>query len=256
MNTVVSRRRALTFGAFRLRVRRVLAVYIGELTSTVCRAPRAMIKVLDQILCHFLGIREFNQSPQCIFRLSRTFSRSEVTLPTGEVVRHGDPILELHFWNDRVGVHLAHESSESSLRSVLRTSLALVADELRTNPQLEDARAVHGSLARASNRPCGAHHPFGCPVYVTRRFACRGVHDLLEDCLIHLLRWAFNPEGVPLGSLRLSRMEVWISVSDLKEKFREAAGPSCAVSTSTDKGCCPAEEYTRSEVEAVSVAGD
>lgn len=79
-----------------------------------------------------------------------------------------------------------------------------------------------GILARATSRSCSVHHPFNCPMFITQRCGKSGFHDFLEDLLVHLLHWAFNPAGSRIRSLRMNRIEVWISSSDLERAFRDA----------------------------------
>lgn len=174
------------------------------------RPAHCAIAAIDSLLRLLLEIHEFTWDPRCILRYSKGFSRSAVTLPTGECVRRGDPILELHFWNERL------RSSPLPLRAALCTSFELLAHQLREKQCFAGVKAIHGILARGSRRPCGSEHRLGCSMYVMQRRESRHVHDLFEDILIHLPHWIFNPRGARPRNLRLSRVELWISASELK----------------------------------------
>jgi hypothetical protein len=235
-------------------------IFIGFCTSCLASftsiPSRAAIKTLDCVLRSFLGIREFTQDPRCVLRFSRAYSRSEVILPNGESVREGDPILELHFWNDRLGMEFHHDRSRTALRSALRNSMALLAYQLRTDRHMGDIRAVHGVLARGSSRSHSISHPFGCTVYVEQRPPTRGIRDFFEDLLIHLLHWAFNPRGRAARSFRLCRADVWISARDLKERFGGSASSSRPDSIVAIAALSGAQSTSACEMEAMKAAGD
>ena len=182
-------------------------------------SPRSAIKLLDRVLRVFLGVQEFTDDPRCILRYSRTKSKAAVTLANGESLGCGEPIFELHFWNDRLGLCFEHGPSRTSLRSALRNSLVLLAHRIRTDKSLSSIKAVYGILTRATSRSYSLHHPFNCRMYISECCGRRGVHDFLEDFLVHLLQWAFNPAGSRIRSLRTNRIEIWISASDLQRAF-------------------------------------
>lgn len=232
----------------------VLRLCISSLAGIVSIPSRAAIKGLDRVLRIFLGIREFTQDPQCVLRFSRARSRSTIDFPGGESVREGDAILELHFWNDRLGTQFHRDRSRTALRSALRNSLALLAHQLRTDRDMEDIRAVHGVLARVSARSCSVHQPFGCPLYVERRCGSGGIHDFLEDLLVHLLHSAFNPQGHAARSFRLYRTDVWISACDLKERFGDPG--VCAELPEEVSGTTATQSSSSSKMEVVETASD
>jgi len=225
------------------------------LANRIAVILRVFIKVLDRILRHVLGIEEFSREPGCVLRYSRTRSRSAVTLPRGEIVRPGDPILELHFWNDRLGTDSRPRSSPGVLRSAFRRSLALLAEQLQSNEHFADIKAVHATLARIPNRSCCVHHPFGCAVKVKPCSGSRRIHDFFENFLIHSLRWAFNPRHAKQRSFRLSRLELWISVSDLTASFCEPKRRDIAWAPTLDE-LCLSEQYAPGESETIKAVGD
>lgn len=239
----------------RLVVGNSLGAYARFLANRISIIPRVSIKVLDRILRHLLGIQEFSREPGCILRYSRTRSRMGVTLPRGEIVRSGDPILELHFWNERLGTDSRPRSSPTALRSALRQSLALLAEQLQSDEHFADIKAVHATLARIPSRSCHIHHPFGCTVNIEPCSTSRRTHDFLENFLIHSLRWAFNPRQVKQRSFRLSRLELWISVSDLKARFSDPMRADIAWAGTLGE-LCLSEHYAPGESETAKAAGD
>jgi hypothetical protein len=145
---------------------------LADLASAI---PQAAIKKLDRLLRRLLGIHEFSREPDCMLRYSRARSESSLTLPNGEKVKTGDPILELHFWNERIDRRHHPNSSPSPLRFSLRRSLALLAEQLRSNQCFADIKVVHATLARASLRSCHIHQLFR-------------VHPLYRASLQHMER--------------------------------------------------------------------
>jgi len=239
----------------RLVVGQRLTACARLLGSQFSVASRVSIKALDRILRRFLGIYEFSQEPGCVLRYSRARSRIAITLPGGEVVRPGDSILELHFWNDRLGASRYPGSSSGTLRFALRYSLALLAAQLQSNERFVDIKAVHATIARASSRSCRVHHLFGCALYSAPRSNARRIHDYFENFLIHSLRWAFNPRIAKQRSLRLNRVELWVAVSDLVARFVEARHSNIAWITGIDESP-QCEQFMPEERKTVEATGD
>lgn len=239
----------------RISVRRFLDICASRVVDLVCAVPRASIKALDRSLRHFLSIYEFSDDPSCVLRYSRAYSRSVLTLPDGESLQLGDPILDLHFWNERFSMHSHPESRPRALRAALRNSLALLAEQLRSNEKFSDIKAVHATLARTSHRTCHLRRPFGCELHIEPRSSESAVHDFFENFLIHWLRWAFNPHRASECSLRLCRVELWISASDLKGRFVEEERPVIELRTAIGK-LRPAKHDSPRKTETVEAAGD
>ena len=63
---------------------------------------RALVVGLDEWLRRQNGMLEYSDSPDCMLRVVRRRAECEMTLSDGVVVVRGDPILDLHFWNERI----------------------------------------------------------------------------------------------------------------------------------------------------------
>ena len=239
----------------RVDVRRFLDFCASRIVDLASAVPRATIKALDRFLRHFLSIYEFSDEPTCVLRYSRAHSKSVLTLPDGESLQLGDPILDLHFWNERFSMHSHPESGPKALRAALRHSLALLAEQLRSNGEFSDIKAVHATLARTSNRACCLRHPFGCGLHIEPRSSESAVHDFFENFLIHWLRWAFNPHRASQRSLRLCRVELWISASDLKARFVEEECPAIDLRAAISE-LRPAKQYSSRKTETLEASGD
>jgi hypothetical protein len=187
--------------------------------------PRTAVKALERILRHIHHICEFSWEPGCVLRYSRARSKTAITLTGGDVVQPGDPILELHFWNDRLGRDRFPGTFPMAIRSAFRRSLELLAEQLQSNEHFADIKAVHATLPRMRSRSCRVQRPFGFSPCIERRSDRWRVHDFFENFLIHSVRWAFNTNRASQRPLRLSRLELWFSVSDLTGRFGAIAQP-------------------------------
>lgn len=189
------------------------------LTSLVSDVPRAMIKELDRFLRYILEIHEFSREPGCVLRYSIARSKIAVILPGGEAVEPGDPIIELHFWNDRLGYYRDSKLRSIRLRSAFRRSLALLAEQLEANERFADIKAVHATLPRIRSRSFRVRHPFGFSPVIGPRSDRWLVHDFFENFLIRSLRWAFGLCRAKRRARRLSRLEIWFSAPELMARF-------------------------------------
>jgi hypothetical protein len=57
---------------------------------------------LDDWLRKFQHVYEYSDHPDCLFRIQRASAAADVKLADGVRVRKGDPILNLHLWNEHM----------------------------------------------------------------------------------------------------------------------------------------------------------
>jgi hypothetical protein len=164
------------------------------------------------------GIWEFSNDPECILRLETATARMGAELTDGTVIRPGNTVGVIHFWNARMpqippgGPDLAWARR---FKRLLIHSFRLLARYLVENPTATECDAIGGELplvyTPASTRML-RHLGFEVfdPVHP---------HGLVEQAIdigtrlwTWLLRRAFNPESA--RGLRLSdlqRRPVWFS---------------------------------------------
>lgn len=65
---------------------------------------RAAVKGLDSLLRRCYGIHEYSLDPDCILRLGLVRAKRDVTLFDGTEIKKGDPVGDLHLWNERLPV--------------------------------------------------------------------------------------------------------------------------------------------------------
>jgi hypothetical protein len=180
------------------------------------------------------GITEFTDDPGCILRISLEAADRELRLADGAVVSLGDPIVEIHFWNER----LPQASSAIGLGwggrfgRRLRRSFDNLAATLERDPRYSDVVAVRGRLAFAGVRNDADCQRFGAwfgfevaeetgPITLRHR-----AHDVAEDFWLLALTYTFNPGALHGRSLVRRHDDMWISRAGLTQRYgarREAA---------------------------------
>ena len=190
---------------------------------------RCLIRLLDRWLSDLTGLFEFSQHPDCILRLQLT--RAGHTMPLGsQVVGRGEPVLALHFWNERApllppgGADLAWALS---FRRQLVFSFRAVAAEMLREPRLAHVRAVYGASALFSS----SGHVGGTRMMQRLGFIVVPYHSPLgrfgefwENLFSWWLMWAYNDPSLRSRHMpHLQRTEIWISAGDFLRRYGEAS---------------------------------
>ncbi|MDH7488891.1 MAG: hypothetical protein QHH80_05235 [Anaerolineae bacterium] len=197
------------------------------------RSARAGIRLIDYFVRRSLGVVEFTNDPDCILRISPARAAQARTLSDGTVIRPGDPLCEIHLWNERLpkmgpdGPDL--QWGLAMYRGMVR-SLELLARFLQTSAEYADAVAVHAEGAAMRGPEADqvqrlfARLGFDtAPRHaVTRRerFA-RWWQKLYSTWLI----WTFNPASLKGKRMSgLTHCEFWISRRAFMERYGRASG--------------------------------
>ncbi|HZS82189.1 MAG TPA: hypothetical protein VFA50_04930 [Stellaceae bacterium] len=187
---------------------------------------RRLVGRLDSVSRWGHGIFEFSRDPRCILRVAVKRADKTVVLEGGIVVAAGEPIAELHLWNEHVpaltGVHSLAWVAE--IRRRLHFSLRELATAFEREERLRAAHAVRarptlfpGQSAAKLMRVLAASS-FE-PVPFEDRGAARRWQRRIDDCWLFALAWAFNPRSVRGRPPRKERYECWISTPMLLAKF-------------------------------------
>jgi hypothetical protein len=190
-------------------------------------ALQGLVRRLDARIRKHEGIIEFSASASCILRVVVTRAETDLKLSDGAVIRRGDPIIDTHFWNERLpktsdapGLAWGGRFGRQLVRSFVDLAAAIDSD-----PRLRDAVAIRARLAFAGDRNRDAMHRFahwfdfeGGEETGSRPWS-RRLHDAAEDIWLVILTWTFNP-----GSLRSRRMvrrreDLWISKAKLQDRY-------------------------------------
>jgi len=191
-----------------------------------------MIRSLDAWMRERQGITEFTDDPNCILRISLEAADRELLLADGAVVRLGDPILEIHFWNERLPLASGATGLGWGGRfgRRLRRSFDGLAVALERDPRFSDAVAVRGKLAFAgarNNADCrrfGAWFGFEVAEDARALTPRQRLHDVVEDFWLFALTYTFNPGALHGRSLVRRHDDMWISRARLIERYGARRG--------------------------------
>ena len=185
------------------------------------------IQALDRLLRRCYGVHEYSDDIQCIFRIAMRSAQSDILLQPGILVRSGDTIVELHLWNEQLPLvppDGANMAWGALVDRQIRHSLSLLAAHLVAYPNVV---AVHGEAA------------FGCQMGQQQRSRFAGrygfeivtgaprlrsrVRHFCDDFLFWGLTQTFNPFGLNGKPLHRARYDIWMSRTELHQRWSTAA---------------------------------
>lgn len=186
---------------------------------------RRLVRAFDARQRRRLGIREFCDDPECLFRIRLARARRPLAVE-GDEVPAGAEVLELHFWNEHFPA-LPPSSPDLAWavqgRRMLIASLRKLALHLRDAPELRAVAAVIGVTVLFS--PDEAVAPqnvlarlgFASAPY---RSPLGRVGEFWENLYTWLVMWAFNGATPRRRHLsQLQRIEVWMSKEELVRRY-------------------------------------
>jgi hypothetical protein len=208
---------------------------MAHLVEVSGRLGRRIVFGLDDRLRRLEGIFAFNGDPCCVIRISRNSSRSEQVLSDGTLIRVGDPLIELHWWNEHIARLAATGSNlQWGLQFYRYTyySLLALARYLDESPELREIVALHGTTT-FPDEASYQHH-----ANAFRRLGFElvalppptGAGELLLHSLrrfhVWALTWASNPASLRhRGPCSIVRCDLWISRQTLLERCETHESP-------------------------------
>jgi ceramide glucosyltransferase len=197
---------------------------------------RGLIRALDALLRRLLALHDLGEDGQGLFRLRLGQAKRDVVLSDRTRIARGEPVGELHFWNENIppiggdgpGLRWALTFERLALRSLQQ--LAACVDE---DPDLRAVRAFRGEssfLARyepARVRTLLRRWGFDVVSLGEPRTAAERIALFWKHLYGLGLLWAFNPGSLKDGRLPPRRWdEVWISRRELIDLYgrREHGG--------------------------------
>jgi hypothetical protein len=187
------------------------------------------VRSVDSLLRQRQGIQEFTDDESCIFRISREPAMRALKLSDGTELREGDPILQLHLWNEHLPAMPAsgpNTAWATLMKRRMHGSLAAVAQHIASHPELDDIKAVHGAPPFASRigaaQMVRTGERFGFDVIdpdAAREWRDR-IHLVFDSMLLWGLAYAFNPAVLKSKGLLRPRYQLWISRRKLLRLYR------------------------------------
>jgi hypothetical protein len=192
------------------------------------RRLAALVEKIDKGLRRRSGVIEFTQSHDCLFRMQITKCADDLMLADGTHVRHGDRIINLHFWNEQVPPFPPGGPTLGWARHISRTfecSLQKLAHYLAAAMDVEDIVAIRVSVALGpaarSNQVSRVLSRFGfepAPPPERPSLAAR-LHRYGENILISLMVLAHNPITIRLDTLMRDRVVLYLSRRSLERRY-------------------------------------
>jgi hypothetical protein len=192
---------------------------VGRLLSPIVRP-------LDAGLRRWHHVFEFTGDPSCILRIALSAAREHQVLEGGVVIAPGDPIIDLHLWNEHLppmGAAGPDVAWAAHFNRDLAHSLTLLAEHVGRERSLKPVKALRGRIRffhGDQGKLARFAHLLGFELPVTQEART----DWLEELTSEVGTWAFervfNP-GARHSSARAS-LDVWMSRRRLMARY----GPS------------------------------
>ncbi len=192
---------------------------------------RKAIVRLEALLSSRNGVYRFTDDTSCILRIAPAKADRPVVLSDGTPVRPGDPVIELHWANERlprIPEHGAHLMWAVGMRRGIETSLRALAGYLASRDRHSGAAAIRGNMAfgtRLGSVQVGRWvRRFGFELIEREPPATVGnyLRDAGDGLLLLGLTWAFNPGGLKHKPFFRNRYEIWISRDALLDRFGDS----------------------------------
>jgi len=202
------------------------------------------VRGLDGLLSRAHHITKFSQQEDCLLRIGLGTSDRDLVLSDGTHVCRGDPVGELHLWNERIPPMPKDGPDLAWARLFLRRfsrSLTELAAYIQAEPRFDEIEAFRGessfmgeeglaqlaSLVRHLGFDTVPMQPSGKWAALWQRFA-----EFWEGFYVMALIATFNPGSLKGKRLwHMKRGQIWISRAVLLAKHGDgvgmpAAGPS------------------------------
>jgi hypothetical protein len=178
---------------------------------------RAFVRLVESWLRRANHVFEFTDDPECLLRLQ--ISRAP-----------GEPVVELHLWNEHIPPLPASGPdwgwANRTQRLFLR-SLRAAAREMQRDPRFAGVKAVRAVSVLFSPGASPGDHSGGAHLMqrlgfdlVPCRSALGAFGDFWENFYAWWLMWAFNQVSVQRRQFfRLRRMEAWMPAEAFIQRF-------------------------------------
>jgi hypothetical protein len=186
---------------------------------------RKFICGIDRIILREYGIEPFTYDPECILRIVKIRNSKIVSLSEGSIWEIGDPLIEIHLWNERLANFQPIDSGllwRRFLLNFFRSSLALLAEYIeRSGLKIVGIRGETGFIVDIRTAQDIFKH-LDFDVEVLEQPGCKFWRTAFwENIYSFLLMWTYRQ-----GSLRgkhltdLQRVQVRMSARKFESRYR------------------------------------
>ena len=178
------------------------------------------VRGVEFLLRQRRGIEEFTDDPDCLFRISLETAGVDLMLSDGILLREGDQVIHLHFWNEHLPAMPEGPSTgwANLMKRRMRHSLTTLAGYLESEGSLDAVRALTGWPPFASRvgalQMVRTAERFGFEVIdADVPLEWRGrLHAVLDSMFLWGLAYAYNPGRLKVHrGLMRHRYQLWIS---------------------------------------------
>ncbi|MGE5533908.1 MAG: YkoP family protein [Acidobacteriota bacterium] len=190
---------------------------------------RALVTGIDGRLRLHYGVREFSQSPDCIFRIQVVPAKTDITLSDGTRVRANDRIIDLHLWNEQIPLMPPGGPTLAWARQMNRAvdiSLRELATLLKRRKDLDDVVAVRANMklgcSGESDQVTRIAARFGferIPQRAARMSLGQCLRRFGESILISMMVLARNPAAFRMRGLWRDSIVAFLSIRSLLHRY-------------------------------------
>ncbi|MGH7915089.1 MAG: YkoP family protein [Candidatus Binataceae bacterium] len=181
---------------------------------------------LDRWLRRQQGVQEYISDPLCIFRINRIPAERTLTLSDGTSIRAGDPLLNLHLWNEHILPMRRAGATVGWARHMTRAldaSLRELACALGRHPEFDGIAALRAdmciSTAEQSVKLVRIMAYYGFEAACHDPENAGTIHRLGETFFMFLLLWAINPIALRADVFRRDHALVYLSRAALERRY-------------------------------------
>lgn len=202
---------------------------IPSIESLLAGLARRFVMALDTLLRRIAGIIEFCDEPACLLRLGSGHSDTDILLSDGTHIHPGDPVGEIHLWNEHVprmgsgGPDLGW--GVQFYRGML-ASLEELSAYVQTDDRFASVKAFRGEVAVLQNEdvPVAAQllERLGFDIQYLQAPAgwLDGVERFWSNLYTWWLMWTFQPASLRGKALaHVARFRMWISHAELVARY-------------------------------------
>ncbi|MBE3519665.1 MAG: hypothetical protein IMW97_05105 [Firmicutes bacterium] len=197
----------------------------------------AAVLLIDRILRKRHGIREFTTDPDCVLRVAVGRADREIRLSDGTKLESGDPVGEIHLWNERIPKMRRRGPDITwglGFQRSLVKSLRLLADYVRASPEFDDVKAfrarpgVKGRDGEAKVARLAQRFGFEMPATTGTPSLLERLYRFFDNLYATGLMLTFNPVSLKGREFWcFSRPEIWISRKGLLERYGNSQNWQC-----------------------------